>query len=188
MGQTMKDKLILQQKLLFLIMLFSMTQSHSQNVMYKLHFRHIDACHFVLPLDTTVGVQGKTSFQLKRFITNSKYISQIDKVIDSCSVLEDTLKVFFEQKDMQVIVHSRHHNIYEHEMRGVCNHKHNFTFTLPLSQGLSFDGNYVMLQSFGYQYYFKRTKKNRYQYLCSQFVIDMDYLKKYGIQYIIVDE
>lgn len=184
----MKDKLVLQQIQLFLVFLLAMTQSHSQNVMYKLQFRHIDVCHFVLPLDTTEGVQCKTTYQLKGFIINSKYISQIDKVVDSCSVLEDTLKVFFEQKDMQVIVHSRHHNIYEYEMRGVCNHKHNFTFILPLCEEVSFDGNIVILQSFGYQYYFKRNKKNRYQYLGRQFVIDMDYLKKYGIQYIIVDE
>jgi hypothetical protein len=156
--------------------------------MYKLHFKHIDACHFVLPLDTTEEVPCKTTFQLKRYMINSKYISQIDKVVDSCSVLEDTLKVFFEQKDMLVIVHSKHHKIYEHEMRGVCNHKHNFTFTLTLCQEESFDGNIVILQSFGYQYCFKRTRKNRYNYLGSQFVIDMDYLKKYGIQYIVVDE
>ena len=178
MNWRMKGKIIVSA----FIVLFTMVGVYSQTTPYEFCFKHMDVHEFLLPPipgDTT----GYTSiYQLKRSIKDPRYTSQIDKVIDSCVVESDTLKVYFCLNDL-VFLYDSVTQCHAFEYRAMANYKHNFSLVLPLCGDVPFEGNVVMLQSFCNQYFFKRIKKSKFQLIEWQYVdMEMEDALKLGLR------
>lgn len=153
------------------IVLFTMMGVYSQTTPYEFYFKHLDIHEFLLPPISGDTAKYTSIYQLKRSIKDPRYTSQIDKVIDSCVVERDTLKVYFCLNDL-VFLYDSVTLCHAFEYRAKTNYKHNFSLVLPLCGNVPFEGNVVMLQSFCFQYFFKRIKKNKFQFIECQ-IVDM---------------
>ena len=103
-------------------------------------------------------------------------------VIDSCVVERDTLKVYFCLNDL-VFLYDSVTLCHAFEYRAKTNYKHNFSLVLPLCGNVPFEGNVVMLQSFCFQYFFKRIKKNKFQFIeCQSVDMKMEDAVKLGLR------
>lgn len=183
MEQTIKYKKIH----LFVIVLFTCIQVSSQNTVYKLHFKHVELHSFCLPPIPDETIMCENINQCKNILKNYYNTAQVNVLIDSCVISGNILNVYFNQENMQVLVHTKHREFYECEMEGLSNFKHTFILKIPMCCNMSFEGNIIMLQSFGNQYFFKKKKKNRFQYVDYKSMVDMEYIRKYKLKYNIID-
>jgi len=174
----MKSKIIVS----VFIVLFTMMGVYSQTTPYEFCFKHMDIHEFLLPPIPGDTTKNTSIYQVKRGIKDPRYTSQIDKVIDSCVVENDTLKVYFCLNDL-VFLYDTVTQYHAFEYRAKANYKHNFSLTLPLCDDVPFEGNVVMLQSFCFQYFFKRIKKNKFQFIeCQSVDMEMEDAVKLGLR------
>ena len=127
MNWRMKSKIIVS----VFIVLFTMMGVYSQTTSYEFCFKHMDIHEFLLPSIPGDTTRYTSIYQLKRSIKDSRYTSQIDKVIDSCVVECDTLKVYFCLNDLVFLYDSVTH-CHAFEYRAKAKYKHNFSLTLHL--------------------------------------------------------